>query len=622
MIESLVRIQVPTTYDYEFLPHGQGVYFSKLTKDAAGYGPYYSQWTSDTINNQRLVVGAVFIGNNSYPMKDSLADCEDDEMSFYFNKTTQILYIHFEFDEIPESSTVAIGIQTGYSLVGTEESIYIDDVEYQPRIISLPDIEKSVDKFQAGKMTFDDVAIELSNGDAELDSFIQNPIPGAQGSVVLYDTEADTELTYVTGFVTSDVSTTESYSIKLEDKRRRENIKIPRTRFDDTTYSDIESKYVGKVIPEGYGDVVRIKCTPLNGTVGSGNIDFKYATDATTLTKVEVEEDDVWTDVTGDVLNSSPSTGYFELPYADATNASGAVLKCVCTATLRNYDNPGDIIADMNDRYNSVNYDATNYDTTEWASESAKLADVALYMEKDKEFFKWIEDIQNGSDIWFLYYIQGDGKRTLRVSDPDRAISRAVRYDEIKDDSHTVERDFSEYSSTVAVLYNKDWADDVYERIDVDTYEEDVLKTYLFSQDSEFESLLTAEADAQTKADVIAEDQQEARPVAIVILHGDDLDKLDLELYDIVTVDLADPGDRYWEAMDDSITALHTASDSYTALHTASDSITAKVGQFVSTRDGREYWGTIRGQVIGISYNPTNLDYTITVRERPESEVI
>lgn len=622
MIETLLKIDLPLDVDYQYLPEEQGVYFAKFTKDSQGYGPYYSQWTSDSINELNYVIGSVFVDTALYNKKTSLSDCIYDDASFFWDNGAQTLYIHFEFDKIPETSTIEYGIEQGYSFIGTGETFYINDVKFEPRILSTPTIKKAVDKFQAGKMRFRDLSVTLKNGDGELDDFIQQPVPGAEASIVLYDTETLTELEYYTGFVVGDESTYDEYKINIEDKRRRENLKVPRTRFSTDDYADIESKYVGKTIPEGYGDVVRIKAFPTNGDESPTptNISYKYATDATTLTKVEVEEDDVWADVTSSVLNSVPSTGSFDLPYATATNASGGLLPCVVTATLRDEENPGDIIADMNDRYNSVNFDSSSYDLTEWASEKAKLSDVALYMAKDKEFFKWVEDLQNGTQLWFVYDIDGSGKRTLRVNDPNRAKARDIRYEDIKDDKKTVGRDFTEFSSTVAVLYNQDYEDEVYERIDVDTYEAEVIATYRTPADSEFESLLVAEVDAQTKADEIAEDQREARPVVKVTLHGDDLDDLDLKLYDIVTVDLSRPNVTYFEPPNDTMTADYNGSDTMTADYNGSDSMYATYGQTVidnSYPDEREYWGTIRGQVLGIDYNPANLDYTLTIRERP-----
>lgn len=615
MIETLIRINIPSTQDIEYLPHEQGVYRTTLTKPSEGYGPYYAQWDSDTISTTRKVIGAVTVGLVSFTQKASLSDCEGDDESFFWNNSTQTLYVHFAFDDIPETAPVTIGIQGGYSYIGTKESIYIDDVEYQPRIMSLPNIKKKVDASQVGKMKFQDQITALGNGDGELDDFIQNPIPGAEASYVLFDTETDTELYYYTGFITSDKNTIEILTMKIQDKRRRENLKVPYTRFDSTTYPDMESKYIGKIIPEGYASHTGVKCFPTNGDATTPtNIDFKYATDATVLTEVRVKDDDVWSIVA--TASSTPGSGIFSVLYADATNASGAVLECVADVTLRSETNPGDVIKDMNDRYNSVTYDASSYDLTEWAAEKAKLADIALYMDKDQEFFKWIELIQNGSDLFFVYDIQGDGKRSLRVNDPNRAVTRTILYHEIKNDLKPVDRDFQEFSSTVTVLYSHNWQHDTDERVKVDTYEDAVLEKYQFSQDSEFPSLLTSQSDATDKADAIALDQSEARPIFTVVLHEDSLSGVTLKLYDVVTVNLEKPDVTYWEEVADEIYSDWEATDEIYSDWSATDEIYSTVGEKINSGGGREYWGSVTGTVLGLGYNPSDLSYTLTIRER------
>lgn len=280
---------------------------------------------------------------------------------------------------------------------------------------------------------------------------------------------------------------------------------------------------------------------------------------------------------------------------------------------------PGGVIADMNARYNSVTYNASNYNTAEWTSEDAKLKDIALYMDKENEFFKWVEKIQNGTNLFFVYDIQGDGKRTLRVNDRDRASARTIKYADIKNDLKPVERDFTEFSSTVTVLYAHNHQFDTDARVKVDTHETTVIEKYGVAVDSEFDSLLTTAADATEKAAVIAEDQQEARAVITVVLHEDTLSGLDLKLYDVVSVVLTEPDTTYWEEVPEEIYSDYTAPDETYSIYTAIAEVYSTIGRKITTRAGREYWGTVRGQVIGIGYNPTDLSYTLTVRERPES---
>jgi len=614
MIETLFRINYPSTASEQYLPYGHGVYFVKMTAPREGYGPYYSQWGGEDINQLFTFIGQVVVDREPYVKKASLSDCVGDDNSFYWDNVLQTLYVHFEFDKLPEFSNVTVYGTGGFSLIGTEKSMTINGIDYQPRIKTIPSIKKKVDKSQSGKMRFQDQSVTLVNGDGWLDGLVKQPLPGSEAVIALYDTDNDTELIYYTGVISADKTTTDDITLKITDKRRRDNRKIPFTRFSVDDFPSIEDKYVGKIIPEGYGAHIGIKCFPVNGDESSPtNITFKYATDATVLTEVRVKENDVWSTVS--TASSTPADVEFELSSADATNSSGGLLPCVADVTLRAEVNPGDILKDMALRYNSVAFDATNYDLTEWASEKVKLADINLLMSKSREFFKVVEETQNGSDLFFLYDIDGAGKRTLRVNDVDRSVARTIRYEEIKNDLKPVERDFSEFSSSVTVLYAKNNQEDTYKRALFDAYEDEVIVKYGVPHDSEFKTLLTSSTDAGNKAELIGKDQREARPVATVVLHGDDLTKLSLKLYDIVTVELSCPPETYWSSVPDTMDADYTGADTMDADYTGSDTMLVAIGETKELASCREYWGEITGQIIGLGYDPDNLSYTLTIRE-------
>ena len=660
MIETILKIGINIQINIlSWLPHGAGVYVTRLKPNIEGYGPYYSQWQHEFIQNKKYLVNQVRVNNDTFIKKATLDDCSNEQASFFYDYSKSDLYVHFVFDTLPEECNIKISLQSGFSYIGTKESISIDGVKYEPRIVSMPKIKKSVDKFQVGKMKFSDQSIQLANGDGALDSFITDPIPGTQATVMLYDTATKQTLDYYTGFVSADSSTYDVLTIKVKDKRRSENIKIPRTYIKASDYPDIEDSAKGKLLPEGYGTVKGIKCYPLNGNATYGDILFKFSTDATAMGEVRVKKNDVWVAVTP--VSTDINKAEFTLARADAKGSSGQTYECAADVTLRAQQNPGDIIADMNKRYNLIDYDNTNYDKTEWEAEKAKLADVSLLMDKEQEFFKWIEALENGSNYFFVYDINGSGKRVLRISDPNRALKRLITYGEIIDAEKKVERDFAEYASSVTVGYDYDNQWRTYKRVHVNTYEKEAIEVYGHGQDKEFKSLLRDETQATFKAQLLAEDTQRARPVLKVTINETDINRLNLELYDIIKVNTSSPdGYHYiYNVVPDTITvghevtkdkirvdyyygtdlltadykesgaiaADHTFShdvvwpDAVTADYTGADTIRAEhtTSEKVIDKKGRVYWGAIRGQLIAIEYDPTNYNYILTIRERPES---
>jgi hypothetical protein len=621
VIDLLFDIAIPITQVFSLLPDGGWGYKGTLTKPATGFDDYYSQWTDDGVNTVRLKVTQVKVNNSPYTKQTTYAAYKANDSSFYWDNDAQTIYIHYEFGDSSSLSNTFIGIGSGYSYRSVQ---YIDDIEYLPLIQTVPSIKRKTDKFQSSKMTFQDQTVIIKNGNAQLDAFIANPVPGSEGSLILYDTETSTQLQYYTGFVSADKITRTTATITLKDKRRSENVKIPSNRLTSDDWTNLEDRLENQIIPEGYSDHKWVEAYPLNGTTTSGNVQYKFATDATALDVVRVRkrnDSKVWRVVTP--LNTDLSIGYFELSRTDATDVDGDgdIMDCVVDCTLRSQTNPGDIIADMNDRYNNIGYNSTSYNQTEWASEAAKMSDVRLYMDEEKNFFEWVEALQNGTNLWFAYSIAGDGKRTLRVSDPNRTVDRTIS-EPFKGDTPEISRDFSEYSSTVEVVYNQRPINGYEQRVKVDTYEETAIKNYGVPKNDVYETLLKTESTAQIKANVIAEDQQEPRPTVKVVKHEPKLSDVDLEIYDIVNIDTSRHEDAVAIVIEDEIYSDYSAADEIYSDYEADDEILSTVEEKHVNRAAREFAGTIRGQVVETVYDPATYSYTIIIRERPESEVI
>jgi hypothetical protein len=319
---------------------------------------------------------------------------------------------------------------------------------------------------------------------------------------------------------------------------------MPSTFFDDTTYPYIESKYVDKLIPEGYGRRRAVPCYPLN-TNTTGDVVYKFAVSATMIHSVQIKDaDDAWQSVTPTATDAA--NGEFTIATATARNGD-AVFEVKADVTLRNYSNPGDIIKDMNDHYAELTYDSTNYDTAEWTSESAKLADVSIYFDKQKDFYEWVEILQIGSDYNFVYDVGGDGKRTLRVDDSERDPVFRIKAIDLLNDDKEVTRDFTQYASRVIVHYNKNDFDKSFSRTENSNFQDAARAKYGYIKALEQESLLITAIDAASRASILAADQSTVRPIykARIKIEQDEI--FALKLYDIGLLDFTQSADRaYW----------------------------------------------------------------------------
>lgn len=619
MIEPIFRINLPYLVSVRFLIESPFVWRATITKPEEGYGAYYSQWDDTGINTTRLVVGSFFVEGVSFNQKLSLADCESDVNSFFWNNVTQTLYAHYPIGTIPSTASFVIGILGGFSKNDVQ---YIDGVEYQPRIKSIGAITKKVDPFNVGKMAFPSRNIQLGNEDAGLDGFITEPVPGAVSTVAFYDTETEEILDFYAGRIAADNTTLSTLGVKLNDIRQSENITIPFNRFTEADYPDASDDVLDKLIPEGYGPKKGALCFALNEEeAGSPDIVFKFATDATAITTVYVKIDDDWKVKTP--IATDAAAGEFTMARADVVGSGNtSTYQVRANVTLRSQTNNGDITVDMNLRYQSRSFDASNYDTASWASESAKLSDNgSLYMDKPDEFFKWIERLQKESDLFWLYTVLGDGRRNMRVDDPNRTPILTLDSARIKTFERPVSRNFEQFASSVTVEYDLDARTKRSKRAVNTDHQEQVIRKYGFPQDETLPSLLTVEADADLKAAIVAEDWSESRPIVKLSIEIKELSDLELELYDIIIVDLSLPEESTL-IRTDVFTSDSESPDTFFIDSTATDSLVITPNGRQIDKAGREYWGEIRMQIIEIGFDIDKLDINIVGRERPESAVI
>ena len=539
----IVKIRKPFLTVLHFLPYGypfvwrSQVSFAGYTQPTRYDSSY--DFTIPALNETALEIGNVFIDNVAYDEKASEALMVAEEKTFYFDLGNQFLYIHLDHEKLMTGSDFNSLKVQGYS----SDRVFYDDneIEFLPLLTSGYTITESADRLVYAKMAFVTNSAVFDNSDtnrAEFDQFADNPTPGADINY-LYLTDEElaagvrTLHAIYTGFAASDELSLEKYRIKVQDKRAQLNKNIPLTTLNTTDFPNIESKLIGKIIPEGYGDILGAIATCTNGTIGSGNVEYKYATDGTSITTVYVKTEDAWNSVTPvstDAINCE-----YVLSSTDARDSSGNPKLSKVDCRLRDIDGPGEIMKDMIERYLGFRYLPEYYNQTQWVAETAYLADIYLYLGEQKPFFEYIEEVQNASDYGFRFRIDRDGKFTLKVDDINRAVSKAyLAIDNISDLTPS-KRDFQEYASTVKITYSEDQENGDSSFVIVDDYETEALDVYRLPKQAEFKSNLKTLALAEDKGERLALDYSVARNQITFSLNQIE----EREIYDVITVDTA-----------------------------------------------------------------------------------
>lgn len=519
----VVKLRKPFQTPISFLPERgfmwRGIVaFPGYTQPAE----YDSSFDFETgLNQTPTEIGNVYIDNVLYTNTPSEASCAATEKTWYFNPSTQEIFIHLDHTKRMDSSDFDPLQVLGYS----SGQVFYDsnNILFEPRVLSNPRITDKVDRFRFQKMSFVPNTLEFDNSKGTFDITFTNPVPGADVNILfisdkdLREGKKTLTPTY-TGFVESQKVTDGRYIIKMADKREQLNGKFPNTFFDSTTFPDMETKFIGDLIPEGYGALTGVPAFSVNGTLTSGDVLYKYATDGTVITTVFVLIDDVWTAKTPTAEDAVNCT--FTLSAADGRESSGRYRQTKVDCSLRAEENPADIIDDMVFRYLGFQFNSDFYNIAEWGTERALLEDISYYIPKRLPFFELVEPLQSASVLRFIFRPDAMGKFTIKVNDITRAVSKEYQYIDNLNDNRNVDTNFVDYATSVNVGYDKDQESKVSQVEIVDTFKEETLDVYRFEQELNIETLLPGQAEAIEAGEALLTDYKKARDLHTIIIRG------------------------------------------------------------------------------------------------------
>jgi hypothetical protein len=623
---TIAEIVKKTEFNYNWIVYSPFVWYWKMSTGDLSSSFFTSIYEASDVTNKtfRYVQSVTVNTETEYSQQFSLSDCQSNEESFYVGEN-QKLYVHFNHSINPNTALVELGITYGYN---NKKVKRYNNIDYLPLLKSVPNLKNATDPLQYKKMSFYGGNVLLNNKthrkgqggefDERLDLY------GSDINILFGDDEDSySDLKQINKNYIA------NYNLKLtdvnfdtKDKREKDSKEVPFNTFNTTDYPDINTDLVDQIIPELYGSARGIPGICINED-SAGLKEFKFASVITGTPTVYAKKDNKWTTVTPNSINNSDGTVTLENADAHVDGDTSNGLNDV-KADLTGVDlhNPGDIIKDLNDTFLNITYNSSNYDTTEWEDEKQYLADVYLYMDKKRDLNKWIEELQNGSTVGFKYEINY-GKRTLRLDNPNRDyIDRIEAIEILNNDKLPVDLNAEFYSTDCIVEYNKDHTDDFYKKFENDDFFDEVFEEYRVAKTFTAKTLLISESDAEDKADIIMDDQKVTRPIFEIIVHGKKY--FDLRVYDIVNAEISFPGIRVGFETVDTITFTDESSDD---LITFTDNENDDLLTFVdySKQDiykgRREFYGWQRCQVIGIAYDFTNGNVTLTLRQREFSDI-
>jgi hypothetical protein len=536
-----------------------------------------------------------------------------------------------------------VSILSGFTTGGT----YLrDGMAYQGGLDYYPSIKETADNIEAAKMKFNTGTLTLDN----TDGFFDDAWPFYGNTVQVFAREEGGPVLPLYEYYIKNIKATlKTAALTLADKRQRLSQKIPSEKYALDRYPFMQnpgnpeqkSSALGAIIADAYGLCVNIPavCTDPFQVYEEGNggplktyRTFKVCGKITRLDKVMVKmtqpSDDagskeVWTD--------QKALGHIRS--VDYANGEFTMNTDYCMPEFTDYDvpeifdvavtgvfglpeadcTPAKIIADIMLRYAGIPFTEKYYDTAACSAELAPLARIGIFLDKEQDIFKVIEQIQNGSTFSFQFVTEFD-RFSAKRNDDGRAVKAAItRADILNPSAVEYDTNADEYATVIDVGYISNHLDGSSERLvnkdnrDEALYKHNIDKTYAV------DTLLQSRADAETKVNSLAKYFSQSRPVISgITLYGTEW--FGLRCYDTVDIDLRhfEEGDSLPLVVSDNFLAGEGGLRDVMGVENAGRLVFVTAG-FGGGETERPFAGRIRGKITSVEKNTKDGTVKISV---------
>lgn len=450
-----------------------GVYIFEFYGDETFTDTYDSSiwyWTG-TDNSAEEILGIAQDDGTQLIESLSLSDCISLEGSFFWDNANGYIYVHWYNSygdwsisrEGSSLSQIVAGYASGYS--DTTKNIY-DGVYYDPVIIEIDGLKKTVDPMKFGLISFSESSLTLSNENGQFDNLSENQVVGVPIWFYFTD-EEETELRrsdrVFTGYLNGYTNNHRNAVFRIIEVRFFENKPVcPNSlSIDDYPYA---TKYEGKTMPTAWGKIRRGIVMPVNSDqltdAGSGTATFLVADPSLYAIKAVTalyDSDDA--EVTIDSYDLNACT----ISFTKSAGESVSNLKkykwegqgYVISGT---YNNGLDIIKAAFLSLANIPYLVSTYIVSEYDQSIAdNTQSVGISVQSDSGFIEGLVEPITTS-LQGIIDIQGDGRITWKSRNPSNPISEIVyRNSLIGEPSITVST--SETVSELTATYYPDFTD-------------------------------------------------------------------------------------------------------------------------------------------------------------------
>lgn len=559
----------------------------------------------------------------SYTEKATLDACKADPHSYYWNESTQQLYVHLTSNDY--QNTVNANFSFGTIVGTTNDKVRIlNDVQFKPLLLEFPEISIYADKFNYDQASFVVSKIAFDNKGGFFNKYKNEPLYGTK-VIIKTGNNKDTydDLVERAAYSVEDYTFSASeFVLAIQDMRATLDAQIPNKVFTVEEYPNIAESTVGTIIPIGYGQLKDVPGFCINETVLDTYIDpvfvFLDKLGSTDMTVYVQSEAGVWVEQTEGV---SVARGTGEVTVKGAKVQSDNTWSFLpVKATLNGIANTyaSDVIKDLNYKYLNYYYDDGNYDTVRWEEAEQYLAPISLYMTTQDSIYNWIKKIQSLSSVGFRYGNGPDNRRNIYIDNPNKDIRYSIPQQRIFDiDLVNAKLDKDTLYNLIVLGYNQSIINNTYDTIENREYYDESQRTYAVTKVYNKVTGLIDKTTAENRAAIQAEDYSTVHREFDLVVAGEEY--LNLELYDIIEAALT-LYEREYSTRPVLQKTLNNG-NVYQAVYVSQNELQAVLESLLVTVIGEEFFGTVRGQVTKIGPNYNTKTNKITLRERAYSSV-
>ena len=554
---TLVELSLPKR-ESDFIPHTAGIWKTKLTPGAAQMlGMYYGD--QNAIIYERI--GEIKVDNISYNKCDTYESCKAQDSSYYYDKSSTDLFIHFENFGYPVNRIITFGIICGFSVSakmrnGRPVDAYIGNISYDPVIKSISPISKTKDALFYGRMQFNACSITFFNANGRFDTLEKDDVYGQNVRILRgEDTDSIDDFKCIySGYIEDFSRDYDSFTLNLNDPRKSYTDTLPTRKFTKSEFPMLKEEDENRCKPLRFGKVFGAECVCINGDQALAEdgsqlskymfIDTFYGS-PTQLLAVYSDGELVDFDDAGTAfcLNLDMSAGTFELP----AYYHGSEITCDVIG-YSGYSNGLAAIRKLLNIARKTAFIPENFDTDEWEAEEAKAPEISLDISDEEELSSIFERIS--ASCYGIFYPKDDSRMSFRSFNPFRSISKYIfRDDWAAGDSGKVSFKNSEFLSSITVQYAKNQASGDFKSISNTYYEEEVYARYDQKRPKTIETILATAEAANEYAEKMLQQCKEIRPE---FTRQTTIDTSDMEIMDFVIADNSRPFDasRKWQVFE------------------------------------------------------------------------